>query len=189
MQRVFIGVDISVEARTAAAKYTEMLRGEFPNLKVGWERPEKLHLTLKFLGNLDDAQLGDLTTAVAAAAASVKAMRLELAGTGVFPNPRNPRILWLGIRDPRSAISKLADVVELECERLGFPRDSRPFRPHLTVGRVKEPNSGKQLSKVHIERGFGPILFAVKELAIYKSELRPTGSVYSKLAAFPLGNS
>jgi 2'-5' RNA ligase len=189
MQRVFIAVDISEEVRAAATQYTETLRHEFPDVRVGWERPEKLHFTLKFLGNLDDARLGDLTAAVAAAAIAVEVMQLELAGTGAFPNPRNPRILWLGVYDPSSAISKLAEAVESECARVGFPRESRPFRPHLTIARVKEPHKARQLAEAHYGLGFGPIPFVVNELTIYESELRPTGSVYSKLAVFPLRKS
>jgi RNA 2',3'-cyclic 3'-phosphodiesterase len=186
MQRVFIAIDISEEARAAAAQYEEALRREFAEVRVGWERPEKLHLTLKFLGKTDDDQLERVKRAVGSAAASGNVLTLELAGTGVFPSARSPRILWLGLRESGDALKVLANRMETECETIGFPKENRPFSPHLTIGRVREPHRSRELAEKHAASKFGPVAFVVNEVVVYKSELRPTGSIYSKLAAFPL---
>lgn len=187
MQRVFVAIDISEEARDAATRYAEALGRDFSDARVGWEKPEKLHLTLKFLGKTDNRQLEKLKWAAASAAASTAPISLELSGTGVFPNARNPRILWLGLKDFGGELKCLAETIENDCEKIGYPKENRTFNPHLTVGRIREPRHSKYLAKKHSANQFGPIEFAVKEVVIYKSELHPTGSVYSKLAVFPFG--
>jgi 2'-5' RNA ligase len=94
--------------------------------------------------------------------------------------------LWLGLRESGDALKVLANRMETECETIGFPKENRPFSPHLTIGRVREPHRSRELAEKHAASKFGPVAFVVNEVVVYKSELRPTGSIYSKLAAFPL---
>ncbi len=100
-KRIFTAVDISDEARAKATDYIESLRGEFPQVRVGWEKAEKLHLTLKFFGEVDEKQLAKLTVAVEQTANQISDFNLKITETGVFPSKRNARILWLGVRGKR----------------------------------------------------------------------------------------
>ncbi len=182
MKRIFVAVDISAEARQRTAVYIETLRKEFRQIRVGWERAEKLHLTLKFLGDADGNQLDELEKIVAEIAAQTSIFELQIGETGVFPNARNARVLWVDVKDEAGNLAKISDLLEAECEKLGFPKEKRKFVPHLTIGRVREPNRARQLAEKHLQNNFEPVGFDVSEIVIYESELLPTGSVYSVVA-------
>jgi len=139
MKRVFIAIDISSEARSKIAGYIDRLRRFGRDLRVGWERPEKLHLTLKFLGDVDDHQLGDVEQAVKKVAAEFAGFRLGIYGNGRFPPKGDPRILWLGLTDDGS-VSKLAQALDREIAKAGFEPEKRKFHPHLTIARLREPH-------------------------------------------------
>lgn len=178
MKRIFIAIDLSEEARSLAAEYIQDLRDAFPRLRVGWERPEKLHLTLKFLGDISDAQLEGVENAVAAAAHESPHFRLRLEATGVFPSARKARILWLGLTERDNTLREIFNRLEEELETIGFPKDPRKFSPHLTIARLREPASSKRLVDLHLTSHFEPVEFEVRELVVYESVLSPKGSVY-----------
>lgn len=193
MKRIFIAVDISAEAREKAARYVEVLKKEFSDLRVGWEKPEKLHLTLKFLGDVDDKLLGELNDALENSVNKLSGFkfdnvdfRLEISGTGVFPNAKRPRVLWLGIKDESGVLKRMNEILETECERIGFERENRKFSPHLTIGRIREPQISQKLAARHLQNEFEPVEFDIAEIVIYESKLQPTGSVYTKLKTFEL---
>ena len=187
MKRVFIAVDISDEARRRAADHAIGLRREFAHLRVGWERAEKLHLTLKFLGETVEAAVPDLCAAVERAAREASPFTLAIADVGVFPNARRGRVLWLDVRGETPRLAALNRRLESECERLGFARERREFVPHLTIARLKEPEKSRPLVEKHLALGFAPVAFPVNEIVVYESILLPSGSVYRKLKAVPLG--
>lgn len=107
MKRIFTAIDLSDEARSEVSDYIEKLRGEFRGLRVGWERAEKLHLTLKFLGDLYETDLQNLIEAVEKAAKQISGFDLQISQTGAFPTKRNARILWLGLKDESDGLSTL----------------------------------------------------------------------------------
>jgi len=179
MQRIFTAIDISDEARRKISDYIEDLRGEFSDLRVGWERVEKLHLTLKFLGDIDEKRLKSLVDAVEETAGQLLNFKLQISGTGAFPSPRNARILWLGVRDERGSLPRLNEILETECERKGFEKERRNFKPHLTIARLREPPQSKELVGKHLHNDFASIEFAVSEIVIYESQLQKSGSNYS----------
>lgn len=179
MKRIFVAVDISEEARLEAARYIESLRRRFPNLRVGWDKPEKLHLTLKFLGETSDEQLAGLTKAVERAARETANFKLRIDGTGVFPSRRKARVLWLGVTDGRENLRKLNEALERECERAGFACETRDFKAHLTIARLREPEKSRNLVEAHLQENFAAIEFEVSEIVIYQSELSPQGSRYN----------
>lgn len=185
-KRIFIAVDINDEARRRAFAYIEALRTEFPRLRVGWEKSEKLHLTMKFLGETGERQLADLQKVVAQMANDITSFNLEIAETGVFPAARNARVLWLGIRDKKGSLVQINDLLETHCERFGFAREQRIFKPHLTIARLKEPQKSKELAEKHLANGFEPVKFSVSEIVIYESKLQPTGSIYVKIDGLKL---
>src|SRR5215211_174257 len=125
MRRVFIAVDISEAARETAAEYIASLRADFPDLRVGWERPEKLHLTIKFLGRTDEERFDEINKSLQSIAISFPPFRLSMEGKGVFPSPQNARVLWLGVVDPKKKLAGLADAVIDETAKLGFEAEKR----------------------------------------------------------------
>ena len=186
MKRIFVAVDISEEARRKAAAYIETLRGEVRQTRVGWDKPEKLHLTLKFLGDCEEKQLCELENIVGETASEISNFKLQIQETGVFPNARNPRVLWVDVRDEAGNLAKINDFLETECEKIGFERERRKYVPHLTIGRVREPNRARELAGKHLANKFEPVEFTVSEIVIYESQLKPTGSVYSVVSKYNL---
>jgi 2'-5' RNA ligase len=185
MQRIFTAIDISEETRRMVSDYIENLRGEFSNIRVGWEREEKLHLTLKFLGDIDEQRLKNLVEAVETTAEQFSKFNLCVAQTGVFPSPRNARILWLGLHDEQQGnLQRLNDILETECERKGFEKEKRNFKPHLTIARLREPAQSKELAGKHLRNDFPSIEFAVSEIVIYESRLQKSGSIYSIVSKY-----
>jgi 2'-5' RNA ligase len=182
MKRIFIAVDISDEARRRVSEYSEALRREFPDLRVGWEKAEKLHLTLKFLGETTENQLKDLIEIVGKAAVQISNFKLQISETGVFPSLRNARILWLGVKDEKGSLAEISGILESECEKIGFPKEKRKFTAHLTIARLREPQKSKEIALKHLQNKFEPVDFEVSEIVIYESRLQPNGSIYAAIS-------
>ncbi len=187
-KRIFVAVDISEDARRQTSCYIESLRGEFENLRVGWEKPEKLHLTLKFLGDADERQLKELQKIVENIAARISPFRLRIAETGVFPSVKKARVLWIDVKDERGSLAKINENLEIECARIGFAAENRNFKPHLTIARLKDANAAKSLIEKHLADTVEPAEFEVAEIVIYESRLQPAGSIYQKLTTVQLKN-
>ena len=182
-KRLFIGVDISEEALSAAGLYIDKLSKRFHDVPVKWERPEKLHLTLKFLGGTEEDLVKHVINIVDRNAKNTDAFEIEIADTGAFPSEKNPRILWLGVNEPTGAMKVLAQSIDDDCSQLGFEIENRSFKPHLTIARTRDPGASSVLGKEHTTHSFGPVQFSCRELVLYHSQLGRGGSVYSKLAA------
>ena len=178
-RRIFIAIDVSDSARAVCSAHIGLLRQNFPQVRVGWERPEKIHLTLKFLGSTSAGILKDLETRLSEIAPHAPRFKLQLSNLGVFPSKSRPRILWIGLDDRSDAILRLQSQIEDICHRFGFEREKRAFRPHLTIGRIKEPQKAVELADAHMKTKIEPVEFEVGEIVIYESKLQPTGSVYS----------
>ena len=188
MKRIFTAIDISDEVRRKVSAYIENLRGEFWQIRVGWEKPEKLHLTLKFLGDIDNEQLKNLTEVVEKTARQISDFKLRISDTGVFPSPRNARILWLGLKDERGSLQSLNEILESECEAVGFAREKRNFKAHLTIARLREPQKSRELAQKHLQNEFEAVEFEAREVVIYESKLLLQGSVYSVVSKHKLRN-
>jgi RNA 2',3'-cyclic 3'-phosphodiesterase len=178
MKRIFIAIDISDETRRQVSHYITDLRAAFPNVRAGWDKPEKLHLTVKFLGDLNEIQLDNLIEAVNATVKQISEFGIGISKTGVFPSKKNARILWLGIEDENGSMQKLNEILETECERKGFAREKRNFKAHLTIARLREPHKSKALVERHLQNDFESDEFEVAELVVYESLLQKSGSVY-----------
>lgn len=163
------------------------LRSLMPEVRAGWERCEKLHITLKFLGDVEEARVADLMSAAAGAAQSVSPFGVRINGAGSFP-PRGPaRILWLGVEDDSGALARLQHRLEEECEAKGFAREARPFHPHITIARLRRPEGARRLAMIHQEKGFAPAEASVADFVLMRSELGPGGSRYTELSRHPFG--
>ena len=178
--RTFIAIEIPDGIKTAMADVQRELRKT--GADVGWTRPEGVHLTLKFLGPVEAKLMPKLATAVETAVKDEAPLAIEVTGTGVFPNARAPRVVWLGLGGDINAMSELARKVDAACEGLGFKPEDRPFRPHLTLGRVKSSKGSKALmdalkSFEKLELGG----FKADSVSIMRSELKPSGAVYTQI--------
>ena len=185
-KRAFIAIDISIEARAVCAAHADRLRRESRDVRVGWEKPEKLHLTLKFLGDTDSAALTGLATGVESVANRTARFDLRLGRTGVFPSSSRPRILWIGVEDPANSTGQLQKAVEDFCSTIGFERERRAFRPHLTIARIREPARAERLAGEHLRTQIEPVQFTVSEIVIYESTLLKAGSVYNAISRLRL---
>lgn len=183
-KRIFIAVEISEEARRKVAEYISNLKSEFFDVKVGWDKPEKLHLTLKFLGDTNEVQLETLKEICAVISSGIPNFNLQISETGIFPSPRNARILWLGVDCDVEKLQKINSSLETECETIGFKKEKRIYKPHLTIGRIREPQKAKKLALTHLENEFEPVEFEVSELVIIESKLQPSGSIYTEIQNF-----
>jgi RNA 2',3'-cyclic 3'-phosphodiesterase len=184
--RVFCAVEIPEEISRLTLKHIEKLQCEFPNVAASWSREGKLHLTLKFLGNIPLEQVDYVSDAASRAGKGVPPFEISLAGAGAFPKHGPPRVIWIGVEDSSGRLSKLQERLEKECEQKGFPREDRAFNPHLTLARLRNPQGAKELAARHKALGFGSVSIGVEELLVIRSELSPKGSRYSIISRHSL---
>lgn len=181
-RRIFIALDLSDDARNEVARHIAELRSEFPDSRIGWERVEKLHITLRFLGETDDSVITRLQSNVVEIASKHSALDLRLGGPGVFPIAREPRVLWIAIKDRFESVRSLYDDVQAACESHGFERERRSFKAHVTIGRVRSRPVDSRMIDRHLNAQIEPVGFRVATVNTYESRLQPTGSVYSVIA-------
>lgn len=185
--RTFIAIDLPESLHAALHREQSALRRAAPEAR--WTRPEGVHLTLKFLGEITDRQGEEVREALAALAPFEK-FSVEVKGFGFFPDSRRPRVFWVGVEAP-PALAELARKVEQALARLGFAPENRPYKPHLTLARFKEPRPQPALLAALHERTQGTTdafslgRFEVSEFFLYESKLTPAGAEYRKLARFP----
>jgi 2'-5' RNA ligase len=182
MKRVFAAIDISDEAREAIRSYIDDLRLGFERVPAKWERPEKLHITVKFAGSIDEEQLAAFSEQIQKAGQSVAPFQIKIVSTGAFVKRRGPSVLWLGTK----VVSVGEDPFSSLAGRLHENISKRPFRPHITIARIKDPKKVNDLIERHLASDFESTPFHVDKLVIYESVLVPTGSVYSNLGSFRL---
>ncbi len=187
--RVFCAVELPIAARARAAEHAALLRERFREVRASWPRAENLHLTLKFLGEIEESRVEALSKAAGRAASDSRRFTLKLEGAGAFPRRGGPRVLWLGVADSSGGLARLQSRLEDECEREGFQREERPFHPHLTLARLRAPQGTRALAQLHQETGFEPLEFPITELVVMLSELGPGGSRYTPLSRHELGGA
>jgi len=183
--RLFVAVHLSEEVRAALAAVQERLRSV--RGEVSWVRPGNLHLTLKFLGEVEAERLPSLQDALAEAARATAPFRAAVTGVGSFGG-RIPRVIWAGVGEGGVALTALAGRVEAALAGIGFPRESRPFAPHLTLGRVRSPRNAAELVQAvrrEATGAFGAV--AVEAFHLMESQLHPQGSIYTVRQTFSLG--
>jgi 2'-5' RNA ligase len=163
----------------AAAIQRELMESK---ADVGWVRSEGMHLTLRFIGEVAQPQLDEIETALAWDAKGIGLLKITVKGIGVFPNPKNPRVIWLGIDPEDDRLSRLQERIDHGLEPLGFRPEERKFHPHLTLGRVRSSRGLDELMKVlAVHHDFLAGKCVLDHLHLIQSELKPGGSVYTKL--------
>ena len=195
MIRAFLAVELSQELRAGLATVQQELKHRIEpemkrDMRISWAQPASIHLTLKFLGDMDEQVIDPLLAAVEQAIGSQIPVNVPLERLGAFPRPQSPRVLWVGPSEnwERGAeakrIAEIHGAIEQACEGLGFLRETRPFSPHLTLARIKagERQIGVILAKGGVlDRPISLGSLALESVVLMKSELKPTGSVYTKL--------
>ncbi len=183
--RAFVAVNLDQGLKDALAKVQERLKAT--RADVGWVRPESLHLTLKFLGQVEESRLAVVAEAIGTAATGYGSFRLVLGGLGAFPQPRAARVVWIGVQQGAEALLTLQARVEAGLEALGFAREERPFAAHLTLGRVRGPARREQLAVALTSIPAEPLgEMMLHRIDLMKSELGPGGARYTALQTFPL---
>ena len=200
MIRAFLAVELSQELQAELATVQQDLKRRIElemkrDTRISWARPASIHLTIKFLGDMDEEVIDPLLVAVEQTIGSQIPVNVPLERLGAFPRPQSPRVLWVGPSEnwerggEATRIAEIHGAIEQACEGLSFLRETRPFSPHLTLARIKvgERHVGVVLAKTGVldrPLSFGSLV--VEAVVLMKSELKPTGSVYTKLWAVRL---
>ena len=158
------------------------------NIRVGWEKPEKLHLSLKFFGDVEEARIPQIGTALDEVVRANEPFAAELAATGVFPNEHNARVLWVGVKRGGGKIAEIARQIETMCRHVGLPEDEPRFSPHLTIARLRDRRGSRDLVARHLGANLAPVAFEIRELKIYESSLLPSGSIYTLVSTHKFKN-
>lgn len=190
--RAFIAVPIGDRARAALADAAAHIRQEIP-AGIQWANPAGIHLTLKFLGNIPPAAVAPLLESLTPAAAAQPPFTLKLSTLGTFPRRRHPRVLWAGVGGDTDALSNLQKSIETALTALSYPPESRPFQPHLTLGRPRRGLADTQLSRIAAAiSNIAPPpseIWQVSSVELIQSELHSTGARYTVLGAAALGGA
>ncbi len=185
--RLFVAVDIPEAARESVAAAAAELRGEAPHAR--WVRPENLHLTLKFIGAYPEERLEGLARELRECGASCSPFLAVLGECGAFPSPRRARVLWLGLWQGGEGAAAVAGKVEARLERLGVQRETRRYKGHITLARMRRPGDCEDMVQRLSSRleALRSAPFAVDEMVLYRSILRAQGPQYVALERVPLG--
>ena len=183
LTRAFVAVEVSEGARRQIAELLGRL-GRQPGDAVRWVRPELMHLTLAFLGEVSGDFLESAKTRLGDVAPQHKAFKMQLKGLGAFPSPGRARVVWIGTEQGKDEICALQAGVVGALRSVGYQPERRPFSPHLTIGRLRMPGDAGRAVAV----GFESETFTVGRVVLFRSVLQPAGPVYSVLAEFPLSS-
>lgn len=183
--RTFLAFELPAEAVAVLREAQRCLVAQ--GIRISWVRPENIHLTVKFLGEISPEAVERAVLAAAAAARQAPPMELAIQGLGVFPDARRPRVVWAGLSGAVQTLIDFQACLEENCATSGFPKEARPFRAHLTLGRVKKTvSAGTLVSALEVCSTFPPRLFYAGRLILFRSELKPAGAFYTALKEFPL---
>ena len=138
------------------------------------------------MGDTNEKQFSQLNEIIPYIAGQISKFKIQIAETGVFPSPRNARVLWIDVKDEKGSLREINRLLESECEKIGFSRENRSYKPHLTIARIRDVGKSKKLAETHLRKQFEPAGFEVGEIVIYESRLQPAGSIYQKLTTVQL---
>jgi RNA 2',3'-cyclic 3'-phosphodiesterase len=187
--RAFIAIDLSPEILQRLSEVIDNYRAQLVNIPIRWVSVTNIHLTLKFLGDVSLSSLNILTDIIHTEASSHHQFEISVGGSGAFPNNRQPRIIWVGVEAPQE-LTAIQNGIETAAARLGYAREERAFSPHLTLGRVSRNVSSQEIKTITqvLEKTRVGFIGAtcVQNIFLYKSDLQPTGAVYTQIFATSL---
>ena len=183
--RCFVAVDLDPALRGPLLRLLQ----ELPRTRaVRWCAENQLHVTLKFLGEVSDAQIPRINDALANASSHIEPFYIRLGGLGCFPSPRNPRVLWAGIEDPGGGCAGWMAAADPLLSELGFERETRAYTPHVTLGRSKGRGGGEVIQEVLGRAANLPgSEMTVEQVVLFESRLLPRGAQYIPVSKLPLG--
>jgi 2'-5' RNA ligase len=181
---------LAIELPRAILKKIEDVQGDLrsSHADVRWVSPDRIHLTLKFFGNIDELKIDPIAKSMGGLTHALSPFPLKVRALGAFPHFKNPRVIWVGLVDGKEVLTSFQKELEKELEKIGFEPEGRSFHPHLTLGRVKSNRGRDELvgrMERYREEEFGD--FQVERMILFKSDLRPTGPIYTPLKEIKLG--
>lgn len=188
--RAFIAIPLHGALLDELAELQRRLEKQVPPNSIRWVNPNGIHLTLQFLGDTPVEKLPAIQETLAAVARNASPCTFTVGGLGCFPNPRRPRVVWVGVQEPSGRLAALRDAIEEAMARFGYAPEGRGFTPHLTLGRVQRRASNREVVQVGEAVTSMPVgqlaEVAADRFALIRSVLKPTGAEYSTLAEFLL---
>jgi len=183
--RAFIALPLPVDMKKEFETIQTQLRESHADVK--WDAPEKFHITLKFLGDIEPARTISIAAELQNSIGSLPSFELSHNSLGAFPNAIKPKVVWIGTQQ-NDHVVELQARVERVCESFGFAREDRPFHSHVTLGRVRGSQNLNRLTAKLNSITFQPLIARCTEVHIMRSELKPVGSVYTLLNSIPLAS-
>ncbi|HEO70112.1 MAG TPA: RNA 2',3'-cyclic phosphodiesterase [Candidatus Hydrogenedentes bacterium] len=181
--RAFIAITLPEEVKESLAGLSSRLQTS--RAKATWVRPERMHLTLRFLGDVSERQVEQLIARLAPAYEGRAPFELAVAGVGVFPNVRKPSVVWAGITPLEGGLAQTQHIAEEAATGIGLPPETRPFHPHLTLARIRHPHRLGTLAEwLAREAKFSGHAFVVSAVSLFSSELTRKGPIYQQLGEF-----
>jgi 2'-5' RNA ligase len=188
--RAFIAIELPQVTLDALAEVQTRLAHHTPPDSVRWVKPDNIHLTLKFLGQVPTAQIDAINSALTHAVSNIHVFPFEVMRAGCFPNERRPRVIWVGVDEPSGALHALQRSIEAAVAPLGYPGDPHGFQPHLTLGRAARDVKPLELHKLGdavVSARIGLLGHVhAEEVVLFQSDLTSGGSIYTPLARVPL---
>lgn len=183
--RSFIAIELPPHIRANLERITSRMKST--TAEVRWVKTADIHLTLKFLGDIDEEGIPELAGAIAKCTSGILPFALSVRSIGAFPNEHNPQVIWIGAADDTGRLALLQQTIETALKRMGFKSEKRPFAPHLTLGRLKSPR-GKETARRALQdlKSADCGSYEVDRICLFKSDLKPSGAVYTILNSFPL---
>ena len=179
--RTFISFPLPGEIRTAMEEFMGLIRSHCEGAR--WERPDKLHLTIKFLGDTDDRLVGDILGVLRDRTAALGPFSVTVSGFGAFPSLQRPRVIWVGCENRDGTLLRIHDAIDEGLAALGFPKEERTFHPHVAIARVRERGARTHLTSLSKNITFDPRHTLVSEIFLMKSVLQPAGSEYTVIGS------
>ena len=179
--RTFIAIEIDPTHKQKLTHLISTLKQSDSDVK--WVNGTQMHLTLKFLGNIEETKVQEISDALTSIANSTREFTITLSNIGTFPNVKRPRVIWIGIDKGKNELKLLAGQIETELEKLGFPKETRDFKSHLTLGRVRSPKNLQNLTKLLTEVSFqSESAIKINKLILFQSTLTPKSVIYTELS-------
>ncbi|MBU0713320.1 RNA 2',3'-cyclic phosphodiesterase [bacterium] len=183
-KRLFIAANISEQTRSLIRAIQSDLH--FMKNDIRFVSPQNIHLTLKFLGDVPVKQISQIVTKIESSISSFQNFTYICDGTGVFPNPNRPRVLWLGITDGSENLKKLSELLNIALNNMPVQQEDKEYRSHITLGRAKGFKESRLKLNEFLNYQFEKIANPVTELVLFESILRPKGAIYTPLHRFKL---
>lgn len=191
--RAFIAIETSPDIQKKMDELTGRLKkgAAFSSVNPSWVMAANAHLTLKFLGNIEESQIEHIARIMRTACSAINPFSFQVAGLGVFPNERLPRVLWIGIKNPGNEITTMQKSLDQGLATLGFETEKRAFHPHLTIARFKYlKGTAAFMNVIHEHQNLSNLGDCIaSELILFQSKLHPDGAIYTPLKKFKFGKS